>query len=110
MPTSLEASYKVAGIRQTGVGTNLPYDPNLYIGVLTASYQAGRASNPLTGNLSRVGDPTVAINADIKSDGRFVGADNNGRFYNDAAALAGIYTGGGVGDHIAFGEAVSNDG
>lgn len=98
-----QASYNVVGIRQTGVGTNLPHAPNLYTGVLTADYVTGRIGNPLSGSLARTGDPTVTINADIQSDGRFVGADNNGRFYNDAAALAGIYTGGGASDHIAFG-------
>lgn len=98
-----QAAYNVVGIRQTGEGTNLPHAPNLYTGVLTADYVTGRIGNPLSGSLARTGDPTVTISADIQSDGRFVGADNNGRFYNDAAALAGIYTGGGASDHIAFG-------
>lgn len=103
MPNLVNAMYNVTGIRQTGVGTNLPYDPNLYAGVLTANYQAGGSNNTLSGDLVRAGDPTVSINANILANGQFVGTDNNGRFYNDATALAGIYTGGGVGDHIAFG-------
>ncbi|RMX08089.1 hypothetical protein D8I35_02890 [Corticibacter populi] len=108
-PNLSNVTYNVIGIRQTGEGANLPATPNLYNGVLTANYVAGGSSNTLAGNLSRTGDTTVAINATINSTGQFTGDGVQGRFYNNAAALAGIYTGGGTAaTNIAFGGSRSN--
>lgn len=104
-PALSNVAYNVVGIRRTGVGTNLPHAPNLYSGVLTANYNpSGPVSgNTLGGTLSRTGDANVTISATINGTGQFNGTNVEGRFYNNANALAGIYTGGGVANHIAFG-------
>lgn len=106
MPTLSNATYNVVGIRQTGEGSNLPYSPNLYSGVLTANYNASSLPifNTLTGSLSRTGDTSVPINSIISGNGSFSGNGAQGQFYNNANALAGIYTGGGTAaSNIAFG-------
>ena len=110
-PTLTNVTYNVIGIR--GVGTaadNLPAAPKLYTGVLTANYGSG-SSNTLVGNLSRAGDTSVPISATIYGNGTFrnTAATIEGRFYNNADALAGIYTGGGTAaSNIAFGGSRSN--
>lgn len=108
MPTLVDAEYSTVGIRQTGVGGNLPYAPQLYTGTLTATYSGGSGS--ITGSIARSGDTVNFAGTTIASDGTFDnGGTIDGRFYNSAAALAGIYTGGsGAGDHIAFGGSRSN--
>lgn len=101
MPALTNVQYNVVGINQHN-----PASPSVYQGVLTASYASGAGS--LTGNLTRSGSTTVAFGGDtvITSSGTFANSANtiNGRFYGtNAAALAGIHTGGGVQDHVAFG-------
>ncbi|MBW7900432.1 MAG: hypothetical protein H3C26_03080 [Rhodocyclaceae bacterium] len=103
MPTLTNVTYNVVGIRQTGVGSNLPHSPQLYSGTLTANYVSGGSANALTGTLSRTGDANVGINSTIYGNGTFSGNGATGQFYNNATALAGIYTGGGAGNHVAFG-------
>lgn len=108
-PTLTNATYNVIGIRQTGEGSNLPVTPSVYSGVLTANYVTSGSSNALVGTLSRTGDTSIAINAGINSTGQFSGNGASGRFYNNAAALAGIYTGGGTAaSNVAFGGSRSN--
>jgi len=108
MPTLVNAQYRVVGIRQTGVGNNLPHAPNLYAGTLTANYRSGNGA--LTGALARGGERVDFAGTGISADGKFSnGTTLNGRFYNNAAALAGIYTGGQTrADHVAFGGNRSN--
>lgn len=108
MPTLVNAQYSVVGIRQTGVGTNQPYAPTLYTGTLTANYASGSGS--ITGSIVRGSDSVNFAGTNIVAAGTFSnGSTINGRFYNNAAALAGIYTGGsGTGNHIAFGGSRSN--
>lgn len=108
MPTLVNAQYRVVGIRQTGVGNNLPHAPNLYAGTLTANYRSGNGA--LTGALARGGERVDFAGTGISADGKFSnGTTLNGRFYNNAAALAGIYTGGqSRADHVAFGGNRSN--
>ncbi|THF67293.1 hypothetical protein E6C76_02650 [Pseudothauera nasutitermitis] len=110
MPALVNAQYSVVGIRQTGVGTNLPYAPALYTGTLTANYSTNIGLGAITGSISRNGDSVNFLGTLISSNGTFANFGNtiSGRFYNNAAALAGIYTGGGAGNHIAFGGSRSN--
>lgn len=108
MPTAINATYGVIGIN--GVGTaagGTPDNPNLYKGTLTASYGSG--TNALSGSISRGTDTLSFANTTIHTDGRFTrgsgsSEDINGRFYNGAQALAGIYKGGAsAADDVAFG-------
>ncbi|MBB4845284.1 hypothetical protein HNP55_003831 [Paucibacter oligotrophus] len=106
MPTLVNAQYKVVGIHQ-----HKPESPNVYSGVLTASYASGGGDkNILTGSLTR-GASTLAFNdVLIKANGTFdnLGSTKNisGQFYNNANALAGIYkTGTAAKDGVAFGGA-----
>lgn len=103
MPALVNAIYNVVGIRQTGVGSNLPYAPQLYTGALTANYSGGSGS--ITGSIVRGSESLNFAGTNISANGTFNNAANTieGRFYNNAAALAGIYKGGAAGTHIAFG-------
>ncbi|MBW7900428.1 MAG: hypothetical protein H3C26_03060 [Rhodocyclaceae bacterium] len=108
MPTLTSVTYNVVGIR--GVGTsagNQPYAPDLYTGALVANYSGGSGS--ITGSIVRGSDSVSFAGTSIKSTGEFGnGPGGNpgtiqGRFYNNANALAGIYTGGGASGNVAFG-------
>lgn len=126
MPELVEAEYNVVGIRRTGIttsgyGDNLPDSPDLYTGVLTANYDPLTTTGDITGSISRysgtgadivefdkVGDLTS-----ISSNGTFGNATGSieGRFYNNATALAGIYQGGsGTADDVAFGGSYNGNG
>lgn len=115
-PNLASVNYNVIGINQTGTDASgnvlaggLPTSPNLYRGTLTANYNNGSVTNALTGSLTRSGSATININATINSTGQFSGNGAEGRFYNNANALAGIYTGGGTAaSHVAFGGSRSN--
>ena len=115
-PNLASVNYNVIGINQTGTDASgnvlaggLPTSPNLYRGTLTANYNNGSVTNALTGSLTRTGSATININATIDSTGQFSGNGAKGRFYNNANALAGIYTGGGTAaSHVAFGGSRSN--
>ncbi|MNF62375.1 hypothetical protein D3C84_440560 [compost metagenome] len=104
MPTAINATYGVIGIN--GVGTaagGTPDNPNLYKGTLTASYAAG--SGNITGAISRGSSSIDFAGTAIGNAGTFGnGSTIEGRFYNGAQALAGIYTGAtGAADDVAFG-------
>lgn len=104
MPTAINATYGVIGIN--GVGTaagGTPDNPNLYKGTLTASYGSGSGS--ISGTLTRAGSSDVDFtNTVIRNNGTFdKGSTIEGRFYNGAEALAGIYKGATAADHVAFG-------
>ena len=102
MPTLVAARYDVTGIRQTGVGDNLPYAPKLYKGVLTANYSGSRGT--IAGAIARGRDRVDFAGTTIASNGKFSkGNAIEGRFYNNAEALAGIYKGRTAADHVAFG-------
>lgn len=103
-PTLASVTYAVVGIQQVGVGAgNAPSAPNLYSGTLTANYNSGLMPYKLTGVLNKTGG-SITIDANILSNGQFVGTATQGRFYNGATALAGIYTGSsGAGDDVAYG-------
>lgn len=102
MPTLVAAKYDVTGIRQTGVGDNMPYAPKLYKGVLTANYSGGRGT--IAGAIARGRDRVDFAGTTIASNGKFTkGNAIEGRFYNNAEALAGIYKGRTAADHVAFG-------
>lgn len=102
MPTLVAAKYDVTGIRQTGVGDNMPYAPMLYKGVLTANYSGGRGT--IAGAIARGRDRVDFAGTTIASNGKFTkGNAIEGRFYNNAEALAGIYKGRTAADHVAFG-------
>ncbi len=115
-PNLASVNYNVIGINQTGTDASgnvlaggLPTSPNLYRGTLTANYNNGSVTNALTGSLTRTGSATININAAINSTGQFSGNGAEGRFYNNANELAGIYTGGGTAaSHVAFGGSRSN--
>jgi len=110
MPTLVSANYSVVGISQTGTDASgavlaggLPHAPNLYTGVLTANYNG--SSGDISGAISRtVGSATQSVDfagTSILANGRFTNDSTiNGQFYNNADALAGIYTGN---DKVAFG-------
>lgn len=111
-PDLVNAEYNVIGIRQTGEGTNLPGSPELYTGVLAANY-CSSCSNKLTGSITRGSDSVNFTNANvaIQANGGFSGNDISGKFYNNAEALAGIYTGGtSAADHVAFGGSHNGNG
>lgn len=107
-PNLSSVGYNVVGIRQTGEGSNLPGSPVLYTGTLTANYSVALGAGNITGS---IGNGTNSVNfagTQIHNDGRFTNANAgniiDGRFYNGAEALAGIYTGGaGSADDVAFG-------
>lgn len=103
MPTLANVTYNVVGIR--GVGTsagNQPYAPALYTGALVANYAGG--SGTITGSIVRGSDSVNFAGTSIAAAGTFSnGSTIQGRFYNNANALAGIYTGGGAGGNVAFG-------
>lgn len=110
-PNLVNAEYNVIGIRQTGEGTNLPGSHELYTGILTANYGSG--TNKLTGSITRGSDSVnfTSANVMIGTSGGFSGTDIEGKFYNDAEALAGIYTGGtSAADHVAFGGSHNGNG
>lgn len=108
MPTLVNAQYSVVGIRQTGVGSNLPHAPTLYTGTLTANYASGSGS--ITGSIARGSESLNFAGTSIAANGKFNNSTGtiDGRFYNNAAALAGIYKGGATSTHIAFGGKRSN--
>lgn len=119
MPTLTNATYNVIGIQ--GVGTasdNLPTAPKLYGGTLTANYvSGGGVNNTLTGSITNGTNTVNFAGTTIGSTGKFgngtggVGVPGTieGQFYNNASALAGIYTGGGTAaSHVAFGGSRSN--
>lgn len=110
MPTLVNAVYGVIGINQTGSDANdntlaggLPGNQNFYTGKLTANYTP--ISGSITGSIVRGSDSINFANTTITQHGTFSnGSDIEGRFYNNAEALAGIYTGAaGVADDVAFG-------
>ena len=102
MPTLVAAKYDVTGIRQTGVGDNMPYAAKLYKGMLTANYSGGRGT--IDGAIARGRDRVDFAGTTIASNGKFTkGNAIEGRFYNNAEALAGIYKGRTAADHVAFG-------
>ena len=117
-PDLIDAEYNVVGIRQTGEGTNLPAAHELYTGTLTANYSTSSASGAITGSIDRgletVGFDSVAID----STGRFSGGGSDaigtgfieGRFYNGAHELAGIYTTTNASDGVAFGGSHNGNG
>jgi len=111
-PDLVNAEYNVVGIRQTGEGSNLPGSPELYTGVLTANY--GTGTNSLAGSIDRGTETVDFTGTTIGSDGTFDNGSNptiEGRFYNGAEALAGIYTGGtSAADHVAFGGSHNGNG
>lgn len=111
MPTLVNAQYSVVGIRQTGGSSNLPHAPNLYTGTLTANYASGSGS--ITGSIVRGSQSLNFSGTSIAANGTFQKVSGTtavieGRFYNNAATLAGIYKGGVAGTHIAFGGSRSN--
>lgn len=105
MPTAVNATYGVIGIN--GVGTaagGTPDNPTLYKGTLTANYGSGSGS--ITGTIARGSDSINFAGTSINSSGVFgnAGGTIEGRFYNGAEALAGIYTGGATPQQdVAFG-------
>lgn len=107
MPTAISATYGVIGIN--GVGTaagGTPDSPNLYKGTLTATYGSGSGS--ITGTIDRAGHSINFAGTSIGDKGTFANAASDptiqGRFYNGAEALAGIYTGGATPQQdVAFG-------
>jgi len=106
MPTAINATYGVVGIN--GVGTaagGTPDNPNLYKGTLTASYVTGGLNNNISGVISRGSSSIDFAGTSITNSGAFGnGGTIEGRFYNGAEALAGIYTGAaGAADDVAFG-------
>lgn len=109
MPALANATYNVVGIRQTGASGNLPHAPNLYSGTLTANYSTSSASGSITGSITRGADSVNFNGTTIAANGTFAkGNQIEGRFYNNAAALAGIYKGGGAAGNVAFGGNRSN--
>lgn len=111
MPTLVNAVYGVIGINQTGTDAagnvlpgGLPGNQNFYTGKLTANYGSGTGS--ITGTIDRGSSSINFAGTSIGSNGTFgntVGTID-GRFYNGAEALAGIYTGStGAADDVAFG-------
>lgn len=110
MPTLVNAVYGVIGINQTGTDAagnvlpgGLPGNQNFYTGKLTANYGSGTGS--ITGTIDRGSSSINFAGTSIGSNGTFNNGHNiEGRFYNNADALAGIYTGGAsAADHVAFG-------
>lgn len=106
MPTGIDATYNVVGIAQTGEGSNLPGAPVLYTGNLDAFYAFG--SGDIEGVISNGVNTIDFAGTTISNNGTFANttAGNiiEGRFYNGAEALAGIYTGAaGAADDVAFG-------
>ena len=110
MPTLVNAVYGVIGINLTGtdaVGNvlpgGLPGNQSFYTGELTANYASGAGG--ITGTIDRGSSSINFAGTSIGSDGTFNnGSTIEGRFYNNADALAGIYTGGAsAADHVAFG-------
>ena len=102
MPTLVSAQYNVIGINQHN-----PENPSVYQGVLTANYGSG--GGYLNGSITR-GSDAVDFGAGatlISANGSFTnGSSISGHFYgSQAEALAGIYTGATVQDHVAFGGA-----
>lgn len=100
MPTLVDAKYNVVGINQHN-----PASPSVYTGVLNARY--GTTSPGLTGSIARGSQSINFAGTTIAANGAFTnGSTISGQFYGaNAAALAGIYTGGSAQDHVAFGGA-----
>lgn len=111
MPTLVNAVYGVIGINQTGsdasgntLAGGLPGNQNFYTGKLTANYGAGTGN--IAGTIDRGTDSIDFAGTNISNDGTFGNNSTiDGRFYNGAEALAGIYTGSPstVVDDVAFG-------
>ena len=103
-PQLVSVTYSVTGIQNVGNSSgNLPSAPDLYSGTLTTNYANAGQANAISGTIANSGN-SVGLSAAIDSNGTFTGANTQGRFYNGATALAGIYTGGsGAADDIAFG-------
>ena len=100
-PTLIDVKYNVIGINQHN-----PANPNVYTGVLNARY--GTTTPGLTGSITRGSDSINFAGTNITATGTFTnGSSISGQFYGaNAAALAGIYTGGSSAqDHVAFGGA-----
>ncbi|MCV2218542.1 hypothetical protein [Thauera sp. Sel9] len=117
MPTAINATYAVIGISQTGTDASgntlpggLPVNLNLYKGKLDVSYTSGSGTigaGSSNNSISRVvGGVTHTISfagTTINSNGTFSnGSTIEGRFYNGAEALAGMYTNGTL-PNAAFG-------
>ncbi len=110
-PGLSNVQYNVIGINQTGTDASgatlaggLPASPNLYKGTLTANYVAGGSNNKITGAISRGSSSIDFAGTTIGDQGTFSkGSTIDGRFYNGAQALAGIYKGATAADHVAFG-------
>lgn len=110
MPTAIDATYGVIGISQTGTDASgvtlaggLPGNQNFYTGKLTANYGSGTGS--ITGTIDRGSSSINFAGTSIGSNGTFgntVGTID-GRFYNNAEALAGFYKGATAADDVAFG-------
>jgi hypothetical protein len=108
MPTAIDATYGVIGISQTGTDASgvtlaggLPNNLNLYTGQLDVTYASGSGS--ITNSITRGADSINFAGTTINSNGTFNnGTTIEGRFYNGAQALAGMYTDGAVAD-VAFG-------
>ncbi len=109
MPTLVNAVYGVIGINQTGsdasantLAGGLPGSQNFYTGKLTANYTP--YSGSITGSIVRGSDNVNFAGTTITQHGTFSnGSDIEGRFYNNAEALAGFYKGATAADHVAFG-------
>ncbi|ENO87719.1 hypothetical protein C666_10280 [Thauera linaloolentis 47Lol = DSM 12138] len=122
MPTAINATYGVIGISQTGTNANgntlpggLPDNLNLYKGKLDVSYVSGSGTigaGSTNNSISRVvGGVTHTISfasTTIDNTGFFSnGSTIEGRFYNGAEALAGMYTNGTLPDAAFGGSKVS---
>lgn len=122
MPTAINATYGVIGISQTGTDANgntlpggLPDNLNLYKGKLDVSYASGSGTigaGVTNNSISRVvGGVTHTISfagTAIDNTGTFSnGSTIEGRFYNGAEALAGMYTNGTLPDAAFGGSKVS---
>lgn len=108
-PGLSDVEYNVVGIRQTGEGTNLPGAPELYTGVLTANYNG--VSGSLDGSIDRGLETVSFTGTTIANDGTFSnGSSIEGRFYNGAEALAGIYLGADPTEDVAFGGSYNGNG
>ena len=118
MPTTINATYGVIGIGQTGTDANgntlaggLPDNLNLYQGKLDVAYAngsgtigAGATNNSISRDVTGVTQTISFAGTTIGNSGSFSnGSSIQGQFYNGAEALAGIYTGGTAQEHVAFG-------
>ncbi|WP_146114564.1 hypothetical protein [Pseudomonas sp. MYb185] len=116
MPGEVDATYGVIGISGTGTAAGgLPDSPNLYKGKLDVYYSsiagtgtigAGLTNNSISRDVGGVTHTISFAGTTIDSDGTFSNSALSntieGRFYNGAEALAGMYTNGTYAD-AAFG-------